>query len=108
MTDAETASVSIDVAPLVPIAGRGDIKFLTSAEVMIAGISWTLHGITIRQDRRSGRMTVHLPGYRCPRRGTLEAAVTLPSELARAIGEQVLLSVPAGTLVRVPTSENAK
>jgi hypothetical protein len=107
MTDVETASVSIDVAPLIPITGKGDIRYLASATLLIGGIELRLDGFLVREDR-GHRMRVNMPGFRHPKTGTLEPAVKLPRDLEFAIAQAILEMVPGGQLVRLPMPEDAR
>ena len=80
--DPDTAPVAITVSPLVPVSGKGDVKFLASVTLDIGGVVLVLDGWTLRQDK-AGAMRPYLPAYRDPRTGAWAACVELPEDLAR-------------------------
>jgi hypothetical protein len=90
------------VSPLVPVSGKGDVKFLASVTLDIGGIVLVHDGWTLRQDK-AGAMRPYLPAYRDPRTGAWAACVELPENLLRAVGEALLAQVPgAPGLIRPP------
>jgi hypothetical protein len=98
----DTASVTISTTPLVPITGRGAVRFMASVEVTISDIPVMMRGGLLKESQ-PGKMTVHLPATRHPKTGDLGPAIDLPADLLRSIGETLLSQAPGGVMmVRKP------
>ena len=59
----DSASVAITVSPLVPVSGKGDIKYTASVRLSINDVEIELAGWTLRQDK-AGKMRCFRPAYR--------------------------------------------
>ena len=92
----DTTTVQITVLHLVPTQGRGNLLALADVEVLIDGVSITLHGVQVcATDQRT---EVRLPKYRAPD-GNWMAAISLPDEVKGPMGEAVVaVGVEAGVL----------
>ena len=83
---AETAPVTIHVLNLHPCQ-HSDLLALADVEIMVAGISFVLHGVQLRADKHKTMVT--LPCYR-DSTGDWSAAVTLPDELCGPVGDVMI------------------
>ena len=83
----ETESVQITVAAVRPVAGRSIFAFI-DVELVIAGVSLTIHGIQARHVAPHGT-SIHLPTYRAEGNAP-RIAVTLPPELVTTLGDLIL------------------
>ena len=83
----ETESVQITVAAVRPVAGRSIFAFI-DVELVIAGVSLTIHGIQARHVAPHGT-SIHLPTYRAEGNAP-RIAVTLPPELVATLGDLIL------------------
>ena len=77
----DSASVAITVSPLVPVSGKGDIKYTASVRLSINDVEIELAGWTLRQDK-AGKMRCFRPAYRDFRTGEWQSCVTLPPSRA--------------------------
>lgn len=101
---AETELVLVEVSPLVPVLGRGRLRFITSATVTIADVELVLQGIVVVADDL-GRLTVRLPQTRHPNAASTIPTVVLPPELHAAVECAVLEQVPGATVRGIGTVE---
>lgn len=90
MTD--TSLVELSVGDIHPMR-QGKVLALASAELMIDGVLFTLHGMQVirTRDAVTGRdaLGVDLPRYRDPT-GAWRPALELPEELRKPLGDAVL------------------
>lgn len=80
--------VAITICNLRPIQSKL-VFALLDVELVLAGVSMTLHGITARH-LSGGGTSIHLPRYR-DNTGEWRAAVSLPDDLRDAIADQILV-----------------
>lgn len=89
----ETTTVHVRVLAVTPVAGKGKLLALASAEIVVAGVAFTLHGIQVRQmkdlDTNAEGTGVDVPRYRVPD-GTWLQAVELPPELHKPLAHAIL------------------
>ena len=85
--NAETGSVAITVLSVTPI-NAGRLFALASVEINIEGILVEIHGIRAMRVA-SGATRVELPTFR-DTTGLSRAAIVLPEEVYRPIGDAVL------------------
>ena len=99
-TTAETTSVTCTVLDVRPVQ-LSKLIALASVEIIVAGISFTLHGIQVVRRAQDGReITVaRLPSYRGPD-GRWLPSVNMPEELKRPIGDAVIAQCLDMGLVR--------
>jgi len=83
----EYEPVAITICNLRPVESKS-VFALMDVELLLAGISITLHGITARH-LPGGGTSIHLPQYR-DNSGRWLGAVTLPEDLKNAITDQIL------------------
>ncbi len=102
----ETARIRIEIAPLTPVAGRGAIRFTTTATLDIDGIVLTVHAVAIRAEP-GGRLYATLPQTRAPG-GTWTPALALPIELERAIATAALGLVDGARVMTLPLPNEAE
>lgn len=96
----ETTSVVCRVLDVRAV--RGDkLIALASVELVIAGVSLTLHGLQVQRGSQAGAeaTAVTLPRYRMAG-GDWRSAITLPEELKRPIADAVLAACLELGLVR--------
>lgn len=90
MTD--TSLVEVTAGDIRPIR-QGRVVALASAELMVDGVSFTLHGMQVirARDATTGKdaLGVDLPRYRDPT-GAWRPALELPEELRKPLGDAVL------------------
>jgi len=88
----ETALVEVTVGDVRRL-GQGRVLALASAELVVEGIAFAIHGIQVIQTRdpaTSRNATgVDLPRYRDPT-GAWRPALDLPEELRKPLGDAVL------------------
>jgi hypothetical protein len=85
--NAETGSVAITVLSVTPISG-GRLFALASVEINIDGVLVEIHGIRATRVA-TGATRVELPTFR-DTTGQSRAAIVLPEEVYRPIGDAVL------------------
>lgn len=102
----ETEPVHITVAAIRPVAGRSIFAFI-DVELVIAGVSLTIHGIQARHVAPHGT-SIHLPTYRAEGNAA-RIAVTLPPELFTTLGDLILEDLVARGVAkpRVADTETA-
>lgn len=83
----ETEPVQITIAAVRPVAGRTIFAFI-DVELVISGVSLTIHGIQARHVTPHGT-SIHLPTYRAEANAP-RTAVTLPPELVTMLGDLIL------------------
>jgi stage V sporulation protein G len=90
---ADTASVTVHVLNVAPTPNKGKLLALASAEVVIEGVSLTLHGVQVlqRPDPVTGAdgIGVMAPRYRSAD-GAWRASIELPPELNRPLSQAIL------------------
>ena len=84
-TDTSTATIS--VFAITPTSGHGDLLALADVELVLDGVVVVLHGVQIRAN--ADKTEIALPRYRAPD-GTWKAAVSLPDEVCRPMGDAVI------------------
>lgn len=86
-------TVHVRVLAVTPVAGKSKLLALASAEISVAGVTFTLHGIQVIRikDPATGREAtgVDVPRYRAPN-GTWRQAVELPPELHKPLAHGIL------------------
>jgi hypothetical protein len=91
-----TVSVSFSVTSLQRLRAAGNPRALATAKVNLGGIELTLSGIEVVRTS-NGKLQARAPRYRT-QTGVWAPAVTLPDELERAIGVEILaMFVEPGT-----------
>jgi len=100
----ETEPVQITIATVRPVAGRSIFAFI-DVELVIAGVSLTIHGIQARHVAPHGT-SIHLPTYRAEGNAP-RAAVTLPPELFTTLGDLILEDLVARGIAKPRISETA-
>jgi hypothetical protein len=89
MTD--TVSVSFEVVDFRRVHGARDLLALATVDINLDGIAVTLRGVQVLR-LPNGKLQARAPHYRTTT-GVWAPAVTLPDELERAIGAEVLALV---------------
>ncbi len=88
----ETALITATVLAVEPV-GKGRLLALASVELVLDGVAFVLHGVQVVRLKHpvSGQEAtgVDLPRYRAPD-GQWRAAIALPPELRRPLGDAVL------------------
>ena len=91
MTD--TTTVHVRVLAVTPVTGKSRLLALASAEIVVAGVAFTLHGIQVirTNDPTTGAEAtgVDVPRYRASD-GAWRQAVELPPELHKPLAHAVL------------------
>lgn len=91
MTD--TTLVEVTVGD-IRVIRQGKVLALASAELMVDGVSFALHGMQViwARDATTGEeaLGVGLPRYRDPTTGSWRPALELPDELRKPLGDAVL------------------
>ena len=66
----DTTTVHVRVLAVTPVAGKGKLLALASAEIAVAGVAFTLHGIQVIRTKDPATGTeatgVDVPRYRAP------------------------------------------
>ena len=100
----ETEPVQITVVAVRQFAGRSIFAFI-DVELVIAGVSLTIHGIQARHVTPHGT-SIHLPTYRAEGNAP-RVAVTLPPELFTTLGDLVLEDLVARGIAKPRVSDAA-
>lgn len=106
MSDSATTSVTVSIGELSPVRGRGAARYLTFAELDIAGVTILLQGISIVSDR-FGRMHVELPKAKAIGSGAWCDPIILPGDLLRELERAILAAVPGVSTVYVTAAADA-
>lgn len=83
--ESETAPVSITVSALVPVSGRGEVRYVASVTLDISGVELMLHGWMLRLNKR-GQMHAFLPAYHGSRTGEWAACLSSFGHRAHIVG----------------------
>jgi hypothetical protein len=94
------------VEPLVPVRGRGRLKFVASATISVADIELGLQSLLVVEDNR-GHLVMRLPQCRHPSTPDTIPAVILPLEIHRALERSVLEMIPNGRVIGTASEEVA-
>lgn len=89
----ETTTVHVRVLAVTPVTGKSKLLALASAEIVVAGVAFILHGIQVirTKDPATGAEAtgVDVPRYRASD-GAWRQAVELPPELHKPLAHAVL------------------
>jgi stage V sporulation protein G len=83
-----TVSVTFEVVSVTRLHSAGRLLALATVEIDLDGVPLTLNGVQVLRTP-AGKMQCRAPHYRGPT-GEWLPAVTLPDELERAIGREIL------------------
>jgi stage V sporulation protein G len=84
----DTVSVSFEVVSVTRLHRAGRLLALATVEIDLDGVALTLHGVQVIQ-LPNGRLQCRAAHYRA-QTGTWAPCITLPDELERAIGREIL------------------
>jgi hypothetical protein len=87
----ETTIVRFEVVEFRRLHGARDLLALATVEIDLGGVAIVLHGVQARR-LPNGKIQARAPHYRTPT-GEWAPAITLPDELERAIGAEILALV---------------
>lgn len=94
----ETTTVHVRVLAVTPVTVKSKLLALASAEIIVAGVAFTLHGIQVIRTKDPGTGAeatgaeatgVDVPRYRAPD-GIWRQAVELPPELQKPLAHAIL------------------
>ena len=89
----ETTTVHVRVLAVSPVTGKSKLLALASAEIIVEGVAFTLHGIQVIRtkdpDTGAEATGVDVPRYRASD-GAWRQAVELPPELHKPLSHAIL------------------